>query len=290
MPDKAIKLSAPCKLNLHLRVLERRSDGFHDIESVFQLISLADSLSVSISGEVGECVVFSPAMDLPPVNTITRAVEQFRLAAGIRHGVRVTVDKQIPSGAGLGGGSSDAAVVLKGLDALFGTKLPPSVMHSMAANVGSDVPFFLAGPAAVVTGRGEIIRSFASRTDLFGVLLWPGIHSSTAEAYALVDDWQLKGKDSGLFWPRVSGLEKMYRSDVSLWQFGNSFTSPLVSVFPVIGEAIESLLSCGASFAQMSGSGSAVYGLFGDEKQAAFAHATLSSRWKQCVKFLLLAS
>ncbi len=286
----SICISAPCKLNLHLRVLARRTDGYHDIESVFQLISLADELTVSISGDSPVCSVVSPFMVLPSVNTITAAVDTFRSATGIAAGITVQIAKRVPSGAGLGGGSSDAAAVLKALDRMFCTRLTPALMADMASRIGSDVPFFLSGRAAVVEGRGEKISPFLSRSDLFGVLVWPDVHSSTAEGYRLVDAAHAEGRKDPIQWPHVSDLAAMYRMPVSGWTFGNSFTAPLEAVYPQIKEAKMALAACGALFYEMSGSGSTVFGLFEDEKAAETAQIMLSSRWKQCVKFLLLAS
>ena len=288
--DKAIRVSAPCKINLHLRVLERRADGYHDIESVFQLVSLADGLSVSIAGDSGECRVVSPYMELPPVNTVSRAVELFREETGIREGILIDLDKRIPSGAGLGGGSADAAAALFALDRLFGTALDRSVMARMASLIGSDVPFFLEGAAAIVEGRGERVAPIAAREDLYGVLVWPDVHSATAEAYGLVDRWQAEGRERGIDWPSVSELAGMYHGPVGDWRFANSFTAPLESRYPVIRDARLALIDAGAVFAEMSGSGSTVYGLFASSEAAEAAWRRLSVYWKQCVKFLLLAS
>ena len=287
---KVMHMSAPCKINLHLRVLNRRADGYHDIESVFQLVSLADELSVSIDGDDGSCLVASPLMELPAVNTVSRAVDQFRLVTGISAGVKIGLVKNVPAGAGLGGGSSDAASALRALDALFATRLPAETLVSMAASIGSDVPFFLSGAAAIVEGRGEKVSSISPRADLFGVLIWPGVHSSTAEAYGLVDRWHAEGKDSSFDWPAVSELDGMYQGPVSGWRFGNSFTAPLEARYPSIRDARQALLDSGAVFAEMSGSGSSVFGLFSSSEAAEAAQNLLSSRWKQCVKFLLLAS
>jgi 4-diphosphocytidyl-2-C-methyl-D-erythritol kinase len=285
-----VRMSAPCKINLHLRVLERRQDGYHDIESVFQLISLADELSVSINGSEGECHVHSPRMELPPVNTLTGAVDQFRSLTGIQTGIRIDIDKNVPAGAGLGGGSSDAAAVLKALDHMFGTGLSLKALSSMAEKIGSDVPFFLSGGAAIVKGRGEIITPIASRTDLFGVLIWPDVHCSTAMAYGLVDRFHAEGKDSSINWPTVDSLAEMYASPVAGWKFSNSFTSPVETVYPVIRNVRLALRDCGAMYVQMSGSGSSVFGLFENEKQAETARISLLPHCKMCVKFLLLAS
>ena len=287
---ESIRVDAPCKINLHLRVLRSRADGFHNIESVFQLISVADGLSVSISGRVGDCRVTSPLMELPAVNTVTRAITLFRAETGIQDGIAVDLEKRVPAGAGLGGGSSDAAATLIALNRLFGTRLSSETLGSLAARIGSDVPFFLTGGAAIVEGRGERVRPIKARDDLYGVLLSPSVHSSTAEAYGFVDAWQAAGKDAAAEWPAVMELAGMYSGPIGGWRFANSFTAPLEARYPVIREARLALVESGAVFAEMSGSGSSVYGFFADEASADAAYTILSAHWKHCVKFLLLAS
>ena len=284
---EGIRVTAPCKINLHLRVLRRRADGFHDIESVFQLVSLADALTVSVFGSAGESRVQSPLMELPAVNTVSRAIELFRAETGIRLGIAVDLEKRVPAGAGLGGGSSDAAATLIALDRLFKTGLSREALASMAAKIGSDVPFFLSGGAAIVEGRGERVTPIPAREDLYGVLVWPGVHSSTAEAYGLVDAWHAA---SGIDWPAVSELADRYHGPVADWRFVNSFTAPLEARYPAIREARLALVASGAAFAEMSGSGSSVFGLFADRQTADAAYVSLSAHCKQCVKFLLLAS
>lgn len=285
-----ITISAPCKVNLHLRVSGRRPDGFHDIESVFQLISLADELSVSVSAIPASFTLVSPRMELPAVNTVSRAVDLFRAVTGIDAGIRIDLDKRVPAGAGLGGGSSDAAATLIALDRLFATDLRREALVGMAERIGSDVPFFLSSPAAIVEGRGERITPISPRGDLSGVLIWPDVHSSTAEAYRMVDRWYGDEKKGSMEWPPVTELEKLYHAPVPSWPFRNSFSDPLEAAYSVIGEAKRALRSAGALFVEMSGSGSAVFGLFDDEKAAETAQISLLTRWKQCVKFVLLAS
>lgn len=293
----SVRVSAPCKINLHLRVLGARPDGFHDIESVFQLISLADDIELSRTGAPLSCEVVSPRMELPPSNTVTAAVERFRELTGITDGVRVRVTKRVPSGAGLGGGSSDAASTLVALDRLFGTNVPPEELAVIAAKIGSDVPFFLTGGAAVVEGRGERITPIRARTDLTGVLVWPGVASPTGPAYALVDRYRAEGREgesAGLdgtpAWPKVADLERWSFGTLRNWPFRNSFTAPVEEAIPVIRDVRLGLLEAGADFAEMSGSGSSVFGLFENEAVADSACRSLSTQGKFCVKFLLLAS
>lgn len=285
-----IDILAPCKINLHLRVLDKRADGFHDIESVFQLVSFSDELSISISGEKGSLEILSPNLQLPSVNTVSQAVELFRDLTDIKDGLRVNLIKHVPCGAGLGGGSSDAAATLKALNSLFSADVEKKSLFDMAAKIGSDVPFFLTGGAALVSGRGEKISSIPCRPDLFGVLVNPGVHVSTPEAYGLVDRWQEKKKRTTESWLSFESLGDHYKKPPKEWEFENSFTEPVSELYPVVLELREKLRDYGANFTDMSGSGSSVYGIFENERDADLAKIMLCAHYPMCVKFLLLAS
>lgn len=274
-----IELQAPCKINIHLRVLPKRSDGFHGLESLFQAVSLCDSISLVRTGIENECKIESPGFDLPLDNTVSHAVTVFRDKTGIRTGLRFFLDKQIPSGAGLGGGSSDAAAALVALNQIFETGLSKQEMHALACSIGSDVPFFLGSTAALVQGRGEKLTPIESRGDLYGVLIWPAIHCSTAEAYSLVDTWKTEHPLDHVSWPSVESLATIYSGPLAGWiQFRNSFTAPIEAKYPLIKTAREALLREGAVFAEMSGSGSSVFGLFKEKKEAELAFSQLSIR------------
>ena len=291
----SIRVPAPCKINLHLRVFARRDDGFHDIESVFQGISLCDYLDVRTGSDSGlfpgECRVVSPRMELPATNTLSRAVDEFRRETGISDGIRVDVEKLVPAGAGLGGGSSDAASLLRALDGLYGTELPVVRLSEMAARIGSDVPFFLSGGACLVRGRGEIIEPIPARTDLRGVIALPEVHCSTAEAYGLFDRWHALAPDEGREWPEYERLEGLYSGSVSRWSaFHNAFTGPIEGRFPLIREIREYLEKTGAEFVSMTGSGSAVYALYSGDSRIKEVLSGLSTARVRCAEFLLLAS
>lgn len=290
MKTNKIEILAPCKLNLHLRVSSKRKDGFHDIESLFQLISVSDHIVVSLSKEKNTCDFRCEGMILPLENTVTRAVAIFREKTGFSGGLRIDLQKNIPTGAGLGGGSSDAASVLIALDSLAGTALGQTGLLELAAKIGSDVPFFLFGGAALVRGTGECIEPISGRTDLHGVLIWPGVHSSTSEAYALVDRWQAAGNDLSIQWPSLGEVASKYAGDPAEWSFENSFTAPIENVFPVVQEARLALLSEGAVVAGMSGSGSSVFGLFSNKQAAQRVWAKYSPLFAWTSPFLLLAS
>ena len=288
MIKSAVSLKAHAKINLHLEVLGKRSDGFHDLVSVFAPISLADELLMQRIPDKKECKVLSPLAELPVENTITRAYEEFKNFTGISEGVSVRILKRIPEGAGLGGGSSDAASVLLGLNDMFSSDLKEEDLRAIALKIGSDVPFFLKESAGVVTGRGELFEPIQARTDCFGILIWPDVQSSTKEAYSLLD--QQKGMLSGEH--EAWGYEKLvaqYQAPFKVWRFVNDFQPVLEQRYPVIAQARKELYEQGAEFAQMSGSGSAVFGLFGSENLMTSAFQTLLKRWRWCKPFLLLA-
>lgn len=276
-----IVISAYAKINIGLRVLPKRADGYHDIESIFHTVPLCDVLHVERMPGSGGCVVECGQMQLPQHNTLTAAYDGFCRVSGIRPSVHVALEKRIPAGAGLGGGSSDAASFLRGLDALYETNLTSEQMQCVAASVGSDVFFFLSCDAAgmgsaVVTGRGDTVHIIRQRRDLNIVLACPAVHSSTAEAYALVDSCM--EQDYGIQYPPLESLEAMYRTRVCAWSFANSFERPLMERYPAIAEALSVLRDCGADFVQMSGSGSAVFGVFENSVAAENASAILADK------------
>jgi len=283
MIKSAVSLKAHAKINLHLEVLGKRSDGFHDLVSVFAPISLADELLMQRKPDKKECKVLSPLAELPAENTITRAYEEFKNFTGISEGVSVRILKRIPEGAGLGGGSSDAASVLLGLNDMFSADLKEEDLRAIALKIGSDVPFFLGNGAAVVKGRGEEIKRLSLFSDYFGILIYPGIKSATPRGYSL-----LGRKESEKLNPAFDP-ELFCGKDCREWPFFNSFEDVLFNEYPAIKKAKLDLLTYGADFALMSGAGSSVFGLFKDEKTAENAYSKLFAEYPQCFFFLLLA-
>ncbi len=293
---------APAKLNFNLKVLPKRADGFHDIESIFQTISLCDELLVEIgqslesqkepdgreemveknygSSDSPRCIVTSPDLSLPSSNTLTKAYDAFCSLTGWSESVHVTLTKHIPSGGGLGGGSSDAAAMIRALEKLSGITLSQEQLFQAASQIGSDVFFFLLNRkphfAALVTGRGEKVEYFEPRKDIYYVLICPPVHSSTPEAYRLVDQWK-SGNTIG--YPMLADLVSMYNGPVEKWEFNNSFTRPLASTYPEIEHALQNLLDTHALYAEMSGSGSVVFGVYGTYEHARNAATQLLSVW-----------
>ena len=179
---RSARVPAYAKLNLGLRVLYKRPDGYHELRTVFQTISLADRIGISFTPAQGTSIEVhgTPAIT---DNLVCKAALFVAEAAGIKGDIVFHLKKNIPMGAGLGGGSSDAAAVLLALPALAGKRLAPEDLSSIAARLGSDVPFFLHGGTVLGLGRGEELYPLPDQASAQGLLVVPAIHSSTAEAY-----------------------------------------------------------------------------------------------------------
>lgn len=271
--EKSVRARAPAKVNLHLRVYGRRADGFHGLRSVFQAISLADDIVVR-SLKQPERIEIDGVFDCPPEKTtFYKAIVAFRDATGEREGISVSVRKAVPAGGGLGGGSSDAATTLLALDALFGTGLSAASMAELGSRVGSDVPFFLYGGAALVTGRGDLVEPIPAREDYAMLLVYPGFAVSTPEAYRLLDI--LRPGDGPEADPGDAELREAYTRHPATWPFINSFELPLSHGQPGIGDWIARIKAAGAPFSRMSGSGSTLFGVFDDEDRALAAARSL---------------
>lgn len=273
-------IEAPCKINLHLRVGPRRPDGFHDIESLFAALGFGDSLVFEIGGPAGTCEFLqewaaegeSSPPDLPPEkNLVVKALGLFRVKTGFDAGLRIRLVKRIPLGAGLGGGSSDAASTLLALDNLAGTGLPTGELEEMAAALGSDVPFFLKTGTAWVSGRGEKMKAAPFPGNYAVLLVKPPFPSSTPEAFNILDHDREQGNINGDpvriddFSPE--NLELILSGSPENWPFYNDF----LTVLPesnVYLEIVEELKKSKAAFAGLSGSGSCCFGIFKTKSEA----------------------
>ena len=279
-----IHIAAPAKVNFGLSVLPVRSDGFHGIESIFQAVSLCDELIVTRADSVRCCTVLCADGTLPQVNTIATAYQAFcDVVPETACGVIVQLLKRIPVGGGLGGGSSDAAALVKALATLCDVRLSPHQKKTIAAQVGSDVFFFLEADVtgcAIVSGRGEVITPITPRTDIYLLLVFPGVSSGTKEAYALVDSWNER---HALDHAVCADLERVYHGPLTAWNFANSFTPAITSRYPQIAAALEAVRATGACYAELSGSGSTVYGVFTSGDEAETAAGKLVDRWVCCV-------
>ena len=280
--ERGISGRAYAKVNFGLRVLPGRSDGFHGIESIFQTVDLYDELTLTTVAEKG-CFVHCSSMKLPENNTLTKAYNAFcKLADCEVPGLEIDLKKGIPSGGGLGGGSSDAAALTRMLETLCNVRLSDSELDDIAAETGSDVFFFMhcdemGQGCALVSGRGENVKRIHGREDLFLVLIFPEVSSSTKEAYALVDEAFSRGKF--LVSPEFDELELVYRRPPENWTFINTFTPVISAKYKDIGRAIEALRALGCEYAEMSGSGSTVFGVFTSRQEAESAVEKLSDSW-----------
>ncbi len=252
-----VKVLSPAKINIGLRVLRKRSDGYHDIETIFHEVKLFDEIEVEVSDRI-EFETDSSEVPLGFENLCLKSARIFIESFGIHSGVRIYLRKVIPVGAGLGGGSSNAAGVLKALNILFGTGADEDFLCELAGLIGSDVPFFIRGGTAYATGRGEIIEPLQVDFPYKVVLVYPNIKISTAWAYE-----NLKLRDH----IGTRSLKEIFIQNINLpenlkaW-IENDFEGLVFSHYPEIGEIKLKLYELGAVFSLMSGSGSTVFGFF----------------------------
>lgn len=277
---REFSVRAYAKINFGLRVHPKRADGFHDIESIFQTIDVYDELIVTPT-EKG-CIVQCDSMQLPENNTLTKAFDAFCEVTGKEIGVNVKLIKGIPAGGGLGGGSSDAAALIRVLQKLCNVELSYNQLDYIAAKTGSDVFFFMhcdedGRGCALVSGRGEVVKRIPGRRDLYLILIFPSVSSSTKEAYELVD----RAFDSGnaVFGPTLAELEEIYNKPLEKWTFINTFTPVIGSKYTEIRDAVDDLKKAGCCYSEMSGSGSTVFGVFEDEQKAIAACDLLADTW-----------
>jgi 4-diphosphocytidyl-2-C-methyl-D-erythritol kinase len=281
-PVKAYTIKAQAKINLHLKVMGKRPDGFHDLESIFATLTLADTLRFECLGGGGGNQLSGdwllPRRESrrtfvsPEKNLVLRAIDLFRKQTGFDSGLKILLNKRIPVGAGLGGGSSDAASSLLALNLLSGAALPMEELEKMAIPLGSDVPFFLKGGAAFVGGRGDLVKPAPLSRKLCVLLVKPPFSSDTARAFRLLDSAREAGLPSGGELP-MKELASALGREPGTWPFFNDFSSVFLNpgCFPNAGfyrKMLETMHHNGASFTGISGAGSCCYGIFNDTKIA----------------------
>lgn len=259
-----IALEAFAKVNRSLVVLGRRLDGYHEIDTLFQTIDLSDNLRLDEDERLMLSIAGS-TLHSDDSNLVLRAARALSERAGGDRGARLHLSKKIPVGAGLGGGSADAAATLLGLNALWRLGLTAEELRPVAALVGSDVPFFLFGGLARGTGRGERIETLPDPPDESLVLLLPTFGMATAEVY--------RALDAG---PVPNPLPP--RADSSAMPDRNDLEAAAERLRPELSSLRSALVSHGAVSARLSGSGSTVYGLFRSEPEAHAAAAALGRR------------
>ena len=257
------RLRALAKINLDLRVLHKRPDGYHELRTVFQTISLADRLDLAFTPQRTTAIALEGNIKIPDNLAVTAArlcLDELRLTGQVEIGL----EKRIPMGAGLGGGSSDAAAILLALPVLAGGVIPLDRLIAVARELGSDVPFFLLGGRAAGIGRGTELYPLPDAARRPAVIVAPGIHVSTAEAYQSLNRGELT-------------LERLQNSIDSsqafVWEAGaaggrNDFEEAVFRRHPPLRALKQKLVKFGANPAMMSGSGSSVFGVFDNQAQA----------------------
>lgn len=270
---KILGTVAPAKINIGLRVGGRRADGFHDIDTVFYRVALSDRLlfAATDSPTIDIDLRAAPAIPLHD-NLVYRAATLLRETTGATAGASIVLEKRIPSGAGLGGGSSDAATTLLALNALWELSLDDAQLHSLAARLGSDVPFFLLNaPAARARGRGEQLEPLDLVLPYWVVLVNPGLHISTPWAYA-----RLNRSAGPVPTPDVVPALRSQDPEQLRSLLVNDFEPAVFAAYPELAGIKQRLYELGAVFALMSGSGSTLFGLFPTEQCARTAADHLS--------------
>ena len=262
----SVRLTLPsfAKVNLHLRVLGKRDDGFHDIFTVFQTVSLHDEITFerSSGGILLECD--DPTVPTGESNLIAMAAEKLRTEFGITAGARINLVKRIPMGGGLGGGSSNAAAALIGLSRIWEIDAGRDDLVRIGSELGSDVPFFLGGGTSLGFGRGTAIEPIAGFEAEWMLIVTPNVHVSTAAAYAGLRAQNLTNED-------LNRILRVCRSEAESPDFlhtaaSNDFETTVFAEYPEIERAKRRLIELGASGAMMSGSGASVFAIFDKEE------------------------
>jgi 4-diphosphocytidyl-2-C-methyl-D-erythritol kinase len=259
-----LEQSSCCKVNLLLNILGRRPDGFHELETVMHPVKVCDHLDLSRGGAGIQLSCSDARLPTGEQNLVYRAAAAFRQAIGARDGIRIHLEKRIPLSAGLGGGSSNAAATLLGLNELFGRPLLPERLQQVAAALGSDVPFFLQDKPALATGRGETIQPLDFFPVLRGaalLLAYPGFGISTAWAYKELARFpaSLNGHP-GRAKRLIALLQTASLSDAGA-QLHNALEAPVLEKYPLLALFQEFLRANGAVSTLMSGSGSTIFAL-----------------------------
>ena len=258
------RIRSLAKINLDLRVLHQRPDGFHELRSIFQTISLADTIDIAFTPAQRTRVTIEGNIEIPN-NLILRAAEKVLRALRIRGEVAFRFNKRIPMGGGLGGGSSNAASVLLALPVLAGGALSLERLTELAAELGSDVPFLLLGGTALAVGRGTELYPLPDWPPAPGLLVAPDVHVSTAEAYRELDrkltSWDASRKINN-FQACVWGVGLGGSAQAWTAPFTNDFETVVFRKYPQLKSIKGKLQKLGAGPALMTGSGCALFGIF----------------------------
>lgn len=269
---------SPAKLNLVLKIKNKdKKDGYHNIESVFDPISLYDILDVEITEKSGiELIDYFNKLKIKPQNNIVYRIVKLMLERyKVENGVKITLYKHIPNGAGMGGGSSNAATAILALNKILGLRLSTKVMAKIGFECGADVPFFVYGKPAFVTGKGEKIRAYARKRVLWYVVV---VHKAVKVATKSAYEWY-DSKNNLTNVKAYTNIIKGYKKGQYTFLY-NDFESVIYEKYPVLKEVRDSLLKQDCIDACLSGSGSAVFALFDSRQAALVSYKKIRTQWK----------
>ena len=266
VPDAPLDVVTRAKVNLSLEVLRKRDDGFHEIETILQTIDLADRMRIQLTSDARihiQCDM--PGIPTDDSNLCHRAVVAMRKVAGPSLGARITLEKKIPAGAGLGGGSSNAAGVMRAVEHALALGTPRKTLEAIAAGLGSDIPFMLYGGSAVGRGRGEILTAIEPLKRGVFVIVKPEVSIPTAWVYSNLN-FRLTHHRPRLNLRAVSAV--LARFPKTELPYRNALEDIVFRAYPSVAKVLEQLISERPCFASMTGSGSALYAIFDRETRA----------------------
>ena len=273
---KSIELSSHAKINLRLDIVRKRKDGYHDIRTLLQKVSLKDELSLTPSSGGIKVTCDNHQVPANEGNLAYAAAQAILNQHEIKDGVSISIKKTIPIAAGLGGGSSNAASTLIGINQLFGLGVSSQGLMQIGKDIGADVPFFIFGKTALATGIGDRLEKIDLLPKLWLLLITPGIQISTA--------WAYKNARMGLTSKPINTNIPNYINHLAeiISLLSNDLEKAVIPHYPIIKNIKEELLDKGAKGGLMSGSGSTVYGIFSNEDEAkeAFGQLKAPSNWQ----------
>lgn len=275
-------IRAHAKINWDLYIPSRLENGYHELNSLMQPVALADELSLDAAAEDMLTVSGPYAAGVPTdgSNLALRAAQRYREAAGITMSLHIHIEKHIPHGAGLGGGSADAAAVLNGMNRMSTNPLPPAALADLALSLGADVPFCLQGHACIARGIGERLTAHPLPEGIPLLILMGGEGLNTAQVYRTFDALALP------YDPALAALTRsaLRRGDLAGFSPAQNMLYPAArTLLSSLEEGLEALTASGAAFAAMTGSGAALFGAYRDERTAKNALNLLQSRYPVCL-------
>jgi 4-diphosphocytidyl-2-C-methyl-D-erythritol kinase len=276
---QSVQMASPAKVNLILRILDRRQDGYHNLWSLMQTVGLTDTLSVRLNGRHQEVRLSCQVPDVPTDgrNLVVKAADALRAVSGRTEGLDIELHKHIPLGGGLGGGSSNAATTLRAVNHILNLNWSTARLAEIGARLGSDVPFFLYAPSGIITGKGDAVSPVTIKGSRWIVLVNPGFAIHTGWAYQRLAEQRKAVR------PLSAAHERISRQGALTWEdviplMENDFEAALAESHPALAQLKAELQCAGAEAALLSGSGATVFGVFANEGAARRAVPMLTAQ------------